>query len=105
MVDEAALYPPRSQMLSPLYSVSFFLITRWHRSRDDGSNFAIQKGTQISRSNIKWFKHNDMADLERVLQSIQKESVGGLLSPWNARAIMHVVHPLLTPPLFHTYEM
>ncbi|KAF9365307.1 serine palmitoyltransferase component [Mortierella sp. NVP85] len=41
---------------------------------DDGSNFAIQKGTQISRSNIKWFKHNDMADLERVLQSIQKES-------------------------------
>jgi serine palmitoyltransferase len=41
---------------------------------DDGSNFAIQKGTQISRSNIKWFKHNDMADLERVLQSIQKEA-------------------------------
>ncbi|KAG0356821.1 serine palmitoyltransferase [Gamsiella multidivaricata] len=40
---------------------------------DEGSNFAIQKGAQISRSNIKWFKHNDMADLERVLQSIQKE--------------------------------
>lgn len=41
---------------------------------DDGCNFAIQKGTQISRSNIKWFKHNDMADLERVLESIKKET-------------------------------
>ncbi|KAG0305636.1 serine palmitoyltransferase component, partial [Dissophora globulifera] len=41
---------------------------------DDGCNFAVQKGTQISRSNIKWFKHNDMEDLERILQSIQKET-------------------------------
>jgi len=41
---------------------------------DEGCNFAIQKGTQISRSVIRWYKHNDMADLERVLESINKES-------------------------------
>ncbi|KAF9310690.1 serine palmitoyltransferase component [Podila horticola] len=41
---------------------------------DDGCNFAILKGTQISRSTVKWFKHNDMADLERMLESINKES-------------------------------
>ncbi|KAF9584739.1 serine palmitoyltransferase component [Lunasporangiospora selenospora] len=41
---------------------------------DEGCNFAIQKGTQISRSIIKWYKHNDMEDLERVLESIQKET-------------------------------
>ncbi|KAG0038868.1 serine palmitoyltransferase component [Podila clonocystis] len=40
---------------------------------DDGCNFAVLKGTQISRSTVKWFKHNDMADLEHVLESINKE--------------------------------
>lgn len=50
-------------------------ILNWYVcNSDDGCNFAIQKGTQISRSNIKWFKHNDMADLERVLESIKKET-------------------------------
>lgn len=28
---------------------------------------------QISRSNVTYFKHNDMADLERILQQIEKE--------------------------------
>jgi serine palmitoyltransferase len=40
---------------------------------DEGVNFAIQKGIQISRSNVKYFKHNDMADLERVLQQVKAE--------------------------------
>jgi len=38
---------------------------------DELCNFAIQKGSQISRSNVKFFKHNDMNDLEEILQSIQ----------------------------------
>ncbi|KAI9889021.1 MAG: serine palmitoyltransferase component [Vezdaea aestivalis] len=37
------------------------------------SNFAIRKGIQISRSTVRWYAHNDMADLERVLASITKE--------------------------------
>ena len=40
---------------------------------DKGVNFAIQKGLQISRCTIKWFEHNDMDDLEMVLQSVNKE--------------------------------
>lgn len=36
-------------------------------------NFSIQKGVQISRSNVKYFKHNDMEDLERILKEISLE--------------------------------
>ncbi|CAO3642593.1 unnamed protein product [Cunninghamella blakesleeana] len=42
---------------------------------DEGVNFAIQKGVQISRSNIRWFKHNDMNDLERVLNDVQMDTL------------------------------
>ncbi|KJH47904.1 hypothetical protein DICVIV_06032 [Dictyocaulus viviparus] len=31
-------------------------------------NFPIQKGLQASRSRVEWFEHNDMEDLERLLQ-------------------------------------
>jgi len=37
---------------------------------DELCNFAIQKGAEISRSNVRFFKHNDMNDLEEVLESI-----------------------------------
>ncbi len=39
---------------------------------DDGVNFAIQKGVLASRSNVYYFKHNDMADLERLLREQEK---------------------------------
>ncbi|RHZ82777.1 hypothetical protein Glove_103g270 [Diversispora epigaea] len=42
---------------------------------DEGCNFAIQKGIQISRSSIKWYKHNDMKDLEKILQKIKDEDI------------------------------
>lgn len=42
---------------------------------DDGVSFAIQKGVQISRSIIRTFKHNDMEDLERVLNDINTEHI------------------------------
>lgn len=35
---------------------------------DEYANFAIQKGLDASRSKIVFFKHNDMADLERLLE-------------------------------------
>ena len=40
---------------------------------DEGVCFAIQKGLVASRSQIKYFKHNDMEDLERLLLEQQKE--------------------------------
>ncbi|KAF2272458.1 aminotransferase class I and II [Westerdykella ornata] len=40
---------------------------------DKAVNFAIRKGIQISRSTVRWFEHNDMEDLERVLKRVVKE--------------------------------
>lgn len=41
--------------------------------RDRAACFAIQKGLQASRSDIKLFKHNDVADLERLLKEQEME--------------------------------
>lgn len=41
--------------------------------RDRAACFAIQKGLQASRSDIKLFQHNDMADLERLLKEQEME--------------------------------
>ncbi|KAI9716710.1 MAG: serine palmitoyltransferase component [Chrysothrix sp. TS-e1954] len=40
---------------------------------DKAVNFAIRKGIQLSRSTVRWFQHNDMTDLQRVLQQVTKE--------------------------------
>lgn len=40
---------------------------------DKAVNYSIQKGLDISRSTVRWFEHNDLEDLERVLQKVQKE--------------------------------
>jgi serine palmitoyltransferase len=40
---------------------------------DKSVNYAVRKGIQISRSTIRWYEHNDMKDLERVLQKVTKE--------------------------------
>ncbi|KAI8146690.1 pyridoxal phosphate-dependent transferase [Fennellomyces sp. T-0311] len=42
---------------------------------DDGVCFSVQKGVQISRSNVRYFKHNDMQDLERVLDDIRVDDM------------------------------
>jgi len=43
---------------------------------DRAVNFPIRKGLQISRSTVRWYEHNDMEDLERVLQRVVKEGQG-----------------------------
>jgi serine palmitoyltransferase len=43
---------------------------------DKAVNFPIRKGLQISRSTIRWYEHNDMDDLERVLAKVVKEGSG-----------------------------
>ncbi|KAI9594108.1 serine palmitoyltransferase [Syncephalis fuscata] len=40
---------------------------------DDGASFTIQRGIQLSRSRVKYFRHNDMADLERVMKEVAAE--------------------------------
>lgn len=40
---------------------------------DRAVNYAIRKGIQISRSTIRWYEHNDMQDLQRVLESVVTE--------------------------------
>lgn len=36
-------------------------------------NYSIRNGLEASRSNIKWYKHNDMEDLERTLKTVAEE--------------------------------
>lgn len=43
---------------------------------DKAVNYAIRKGLQISRSTIRWYEHNDLHDLERVLRQVTKEQMG-----------------------------
>jgi serine palmitoyltransferase len=40
---------------------------------DRAVNYSIRKGLQASRSTIRWYDHNDMADLERVMQAVVRE--------------------------------
>ncbi|CAD6590739.1 MAG: serine palmitoyltransferase component [Alectoria sarmentosa] len=40
---------------------------------DRAVNYAIRKGIQISRSTIRWYDHNDLQDLQRVLERVVTE--------------------------------
>ncbi|KAL1303127.1 hypothetical protein AAFC00_006560 [Neodothiora populina] len=41
---------------------------------DKAINYAVRKGLQISRSTVRWYEHNDMADLERVVATLVREN-------------------------------
>lgn len=41
---------------------------------DRAVNFPIRKGIYASRSIVRWYNHNDMDDLERVLSQLTKEN-------------------------------
>ncbi|KAI1749027.1 aminotransferase class I and II [Xylaria castorea] len=36
-------------------------------------NYSIRKGLEASRSSIRWYNHNDMADLERAMKKVAEE--------------------------------
>ena len=40
---------------------------------DRAANYAIRKGIQISRSTVRWYNHNDLEDMQRVLERVVKE--------------------------------
>ncbi|KAI7831921.1 serine palmitoyltransferase [Kickxella alabastrina] len=43
---------------------------------DEGVNLPIQQAIMLSRSKVYWYKHNDMADLERILKDVNKQLHG-----------------------------
>lgn len=40
---------------------------------DEAVNFAIQNGATLSRARVLYFKHNNVADLERCLRKVAEE--------------------------------
>lgn len=42
---------------------------------DDGVNFAIQQGLLASRSDVRYFKHNDVHDLQRQLEAQRADEI------------------------------
>jgi serine palmitoyltransferase len=40
---------------------------------DRAVNYSIRRGLEVSRSNVKWYNHNDMEDLERVVRKVAEE--------------------------------
>ncbi|KAL2024987.1 hypothetical protein VTK56DRAFT_3686 [Thermocarpiscus australiensis] len=47
---------------------------------DRGVNYSIRRGLEISRSSIKWYNHNDLEDLERVMRKVVQEQAGKKLT-------------------------
>eukprot|EP00118_Oscarella_pearsei_P002334 m.10264 g.10264 ORF g.10264 m.10264 type:complete len:473 (+) comp22097_c0_seq2:29-1447(+) len=71
--EEAILYPYAFSAIAsaiPAYSKREDIIFV-----DEGVHFAIQKGLQASRSTIRYFRHNDMGDLERLLNNQKEENM------------------------------
>lgn len=44
-----------------------------HLARAQAVSFPTQNGCHLSRAQIRTFKHNDMADLKRVLDAVTAE--------------------------------
>lgn len=40
---------------------------------DKQVNYSIRKGLEISRCQVKWFNHNDMEDLEKVMKQVVRD--------------------------------
>ncbi|KAL2163390.1 hypothetical protein VTH06DRAFT_5447 [Thermothelomyces fergusii] len=47
---------------------------------DRGANYSIRRGLEISRSNVKWYNHGDLNDLEEVMRKVVKEQAGKKLT-------------------------
>jgi serine palmitoyltransferase len=47
---------------------------------DRGVNYSIRRGIEVSRSTVKWYSHNDLEDLERVMRKVVQEQAGKKLT-------------------------
>ena len=52
-------------------------------------NYAIQNGCGLSRARILRFKHNDVADLERVLEQVAVEDAKKKCAPCCGGGVQH----------------
>mmetsp|Transcript_5439 Transcript_5439/g.13803 ORF Transcript_5439/g.13803 Transcript_5439/m.13803 type:complete len:493 (+) Transcript_5439:269-1747(+) len=55
---------------------------------DEAVNFAVQSGLELSRAYVKEFRHNDVADLERLLKLVAEGDVTGPPKTLNRRFIV-----------------
>jgi serine palmitoyltransferase len=55
---------------------------------DEGVHFGIQQGITLCKSNVLYFKHNDMEDLERVLQDVRERDLARPPKKLNRRFII-----------------
>ena len=55
---------------------------------DDAVHFGIQQGIRLSRSNVLYYKHNDMEDLERILRQVQEKELRQPQGKLNRRFII-----------------
>lgn len=72
-VEEAVLYSYGFSTVAsaiPAYAKSSDVIFA-----DEGCHFAIQKGLTASRSKIRFFKHNDVEDLHRLLKEQESQDI------------------------------
>ena len=55
---------------------------------DEGVNFAVQKGVEASRSKVRYFRHNDMDHLQKLLEEQRQQDIKvcvGQPSHWSKR--------------------
>ena len=57
---------------------------------DEGVNYALQSGVTLSRSEVRYFKHNDLADLLRVLEEVAAEDAAARRSSAHNRRFIVV---------------
>ena len=48
---------------------------KFHIFSDEGVHFPIQKGIELSRSKVRYFKHNNMEHLEELLEAQRKQDI------------------------------
>lgn len=57
--------------------------------------FPVQNGALLSRAKVLYFKHNDVVDLERVLQSVAAEDARKKCAPGTGALCMRLLNSLL----------
>jgi len=73
--DQAILYS--YDIATPLSTIPAFCKGGDLIVADEGVSYSIRSGIQLSRSEVQYFKHNDMRDLERILQRVEAETAAG----------------------------
>ena len=71
-VEAAILYS--FDIATPLSTIPAFCKAGDLIIMDEGCSYAVRQGVELSRARVRTFKHNDAADLERVLKEVDAEN-------------------------------